>query len=710
MLRADRGSADPCAPGASTDSGASVASNLVDSEVAQAPPGWRVKAAAAAVRAASQASRATRIGSGSTIGGRIGLLLAPELLAALGAGRTVALVTGTNGKTTTTRLIVAAFGEDRVATNSAGANLPAGLAGALAGAPVGTPAVLEVDERYLGVATTALQPAVIALLNVSRDQLDRMSEVRMVAQRWREVLVHTDATVVANADDPLVVFAARGARRVVWVGAGGVWHDDAYHCPVCNSRLRFETDAAAAGATSWHCDCGFGRPQLDAYLDGERLVLADGTSYEIVLSLPGRFNRANAAVAAMTAHAIGIEIEDALAGAKHVDTVAGRYAIFRRDGRAVRLLLAKNPAGWAELIALLESSGEPLVVGINARGADGHDPSWLWDVEFERLQPRFVVATGERHLDLAVRLRHAELSHASLADQCEALRVAGDESVDYVGNYTAFQALRRELRRPARSRLGRATPVREAPAVRTRRDRASPLAVVVVHPDLLGTYGDAGNGRVLTNRARWRGFAAELHLARSDEPLPQSGDLYLLGGGEDGPQVRSAEVLAGGALRRAVDRGATVLAVCAGFQILGSTFPGTKGLAPGIGLIDAETRHTDEPRAVGEIVTDVDPDPSWPLAPGRLSGFENHQARTRLGPKARPLGAVRAGVGNGFGGVDGAVQGRVFATYLHGPVLARNPVLADLLLSLATGSELAPIDDEEEEALRNERLRRARLK
>ena len=204
----------------------------------------------------------------------------------------------------------------------------------------------------------------------------------------------------------------------------------------------------------------------------------------------------------MTARALGIDVSKALSAAKRVETVAGRYATFHHGGSTVRLLLAKNPAGWAELIALLEAGDEPLVVGINARAADGHDPSWLWDVEFERLHPRLVVATGERHRDLAVRLRHAELAHASVANQVEALAVAGGGAVDYVGNYTAFQILRRDLRDTQRRTGTALAPVREPKAVRPRRDRVSVLSVVVVHPDLLGTYGDAGNGRVLTNRAR----------------------------------------------------------------------------------------------------------------------------------------------------------------------------------------------------------------
>jgi lipid II isoglutaminyl synthase (glutamine-hydrolysing) len=682
----------------------SVASVSMATKASAESPSLRVRAARTALRAASRASQVTGLGSGSTIGGRIGLILAPDLLERLGAGRTVVLVTGTNGKTTTTRLIAEALGPDAVATNTAGANLPAGLAGGLARSPAGTPAVLEVDERYLGVAEAALHPAVIVVLNVSRDQLDRMSEVRMVAQRWHEVLSRTEATVVANADDPLVAFAARGAGRVVWVAAGGAWHADAYHCPVCDSRLRFH-------ASGWRCDCGFERPAVDAAVVGDRLELPDGTTAEIALSLPGRFNLANAALAAMAARALGVELGDALAAAQRVETVEGRYETIRRANTTARLLLAKNPAGWAELIGLLEGHESPLVVAINARAADGHDPSWLWDVEFERLRRRFVVASGERARDLAVRLRHAEISHATVSDQIDALGIPGPGVVDYIGNYTAFQSLRRAVRRgPARARARPAAPVREAPTVQPRRDRASTLGVVVVHPDLLGTYGDAGNARVLANRARWRGYPAELVLAPSDEPLPEGGDLYLLGGGEDGPQSHSAAVLSSGALERAVDAGATVLAVCAGFQIIGTSFPGSRGVERGLGLVDAQSLHTNDHRAVGEVVVDMTADAHWPLAPGRLSGFENHQARTRLGASARPLGAVRSGVGNGFDHVDGAVHGRVFATYLHGPVLARNPAFADLLLALALGEELPPLDDHEEQALHAERLSRSRLR
>jgi CobQ-like glutamine amidotransferase family enzyme len=235
---------------------------------------------------------------------------------------------------------------------------------------------------------------------------------------------------------------------------------------------------------------------------------------------------------------------------------------------------------------------------------------------------------------------------------------------------------------------------------------ASALTVVVVYPDLLGTYGDGGNGVVLARRAAWRGIGAELVESASDRPLP-AGHLYCLGGGEDGPQVQAAESLAAdGALARAVGSGAAVLAVCAGYQIAGRRFPDAGGRArPGLGLLDVATSKAAGRRAVGEVVAEpLDGGP----APGplpTLTGFENHGGVTMVGPGARPLARVTAGVGNGAGDrTEGAWAGRVVGTYLHGPVLARNPALADLLLSWAVGSALEPLDDAEERALRTERL------
>ncbi len=697
----------------------------------------RARLAGRASTALSAASRRLGLGGGSVIGGRVALLIAPDLLGTLAAGRRVALVTGTNGKTTTTRLLAAALGgAPAVATSTAGANLPPGLATALASAAPGAPAVLEVDEGYLGAVARSVHPEVVALLNLSRDQLDRVSEVRMVAGRWRDAL--GAATVIANADDPLVVWGAQGAAKVVWVAAGQLWRQDAVGCPACAGRIVFTDD-------DWSCSCGFRRPRPDAALVADALVTADGRRLPVRLVLPGRCNLANAAIAAVAAAALGVDEALALAAMASVTDVEGRFATVEWGATTVRLLLAKNPAGWAELLDLLEGGTDPVVIGINARIADGHDPSWLWDVPFERLAGRLVVATGERCRDLAVRLRHAGVPHLTVPDDLEALRAARSPYVEYVGNYTAFQTLRRHL--PSASASATATtaaplatpalatpafvpaapgmpvgvssvggPVKSRRRARGRSSGPSALRIVVVHPDLLGTYGDGGNGQVLAGRAVWRDIPVELVHALSDAPLPGGADVYCLGGGEDGPQVQSAERLRDGVLTGAVDAGAVVLAVCAGYQVIGHRFPGADGAPhPGVGLLDVATVKGPGRRAVGELSAEP-----IPVAPGHaggvhrsadpvvletLTGFENHGAVTMLGPDASPLARVLSGVGNGGGDhTEGARSGFVLGTYAHGPVLARNPSLADLLLAWATGSVPAPLEDVEEQVLRAERL------
>ncbi len=230
-----------------------------------------------------------------------------------------------------------------------------------------------------------------------------------------------------------------------------------------------------------------------------------------------------------------------------------------------------------------------------------------------------------------------------------------------------------------------------------------PVRVAVVFPDLLGTYGDGGNGLVLTRRAEWRGCDAQLLQAASDRPLPEA-DIYCLGGGEDGPQVRAARTLIEDeTLAARVSEGAVVLAVCAGFQVVGRTFAGADGEPhEGVGLLDIETVKGAGPRAVGEVVADVVGLPDLPV----LTGFENHGGRTARGASTVALGEVTAGVGNGDGS-EGAVAGHVVGTYLHGPVLARNPALADVLLSWALGEDALPLsslDDLGADSLREERL------
>lgn len=235
---------------------------------------------------------------------------------------------------------------------------------------------------------------------------------------------------------------------------------------------------------------------------------------------------------------------------------------------------------------------------------------------------------------------------------------------------------------------------------------ADPVAIALLYPELLGTYGDGGNAVVLAQRLRWRGIAAEIVDVHAGEPIPRSCQVYLMGGGEDAPQtLASHELRSSPALPDAVEAGSAVLAVCAGLQVLGNTFAGEDGVShEGLGLLDCQTHRDDGPRRVGEVVVAPDPDLGLP----DLTGYENHGGVTTLGPAARPLGKVVVGHGNDGGdGTEGIVTGKVVGTYLHGPVLARNPALADHLLSSVLGP-LDPLDEPEVLALRNERLHAAR--
>jgi CobQ-like glutamine amidotransferase family enzyme len=230
------------------------------------------------------------------------------------------------------------------------------------------------------------------------------------------------------------------------------------------------------------------------------------------------------------------------------------------------------------------------------------------------------------------------------------------------------------------------------------------LRIVHIYPTVLGLYGDRGNALVLRARAERRGIAAEIVTVAPGDAVPATGDVYLLGGGEDLAQTTAADLLrADGTLARVVERDTPLLAVCAGMQILGHSFAAASGVVPGLGLVDVTTRGG-ATRAVGELLVS---DLALPL--DDLTGYENHQGRTTVGPGARPLGRVVAGTGNGDG-TEGVVQGHVIGTYLHGPALARNPQLADLLLAWATGEAPTPLDDPLADALRAERLHAVRTR
>lgn len=403
----------------------------------------RTRAALGAGRVAAAASRRLGRGSGEVIGGKAALALAPDLLAELAAGRRSATVSGTNGKTTTTRLLAAAVGTTGpVASNAGGANMAAGVVTALSASPAPN-AVLEVDEMWLPRVAPTVRPVAALLLNLTRDQLDRSNETRRIAAMWRSLGATLPGTVaVANADDPLVVWAALGFDRQVWVGAGQRWTADATVCPRCAQLLLRDEGGA------WRCTgCDLARPvPTYAALDATTLSTPDG-EVGLHLALPGTVNAGNAATALAAAQTgFGVDPVAALAAMARVADVGGRYAVIDLAGRRARLLLAKNPAGWLEMLGLLdEAPVRPVVIHFNCRIADGRDPSWLWDVPLDRLGGRTVHVSGERAEDVVVRLTYAGVDavrHPTPAAAAAAAAPVGAE-LDVLATYTAFRELAR---------------------------------------------------------------------------------------------------------------------------------------------------------------------------------------------------------------------------------------------------------------------------
>ena len=415
------------------------------SRTAPHPAGLRLRLATAAGDAAAWVSRLTGRGSGASIRGQVLTRLAPDAFGDLLRGRRVLAVSGTNGKTTTTHLLAAAIraGLDeqanRLVTNADGANLHYGIASALSRAPRADIAVLETDERVVGDMIAQGRPKVLVFLNFSRDQLDRHHEIKALGRSWRLALERAGAegpTIVANASDPLVVWASGTASRVIWVETDTLWTADAALCPACGTVL---TRLRSDGRDRWDCPgCELTQPEADYRVDGGAIRLPDGRAVTPDLQVPGRFNLSNAACALAAAVEFGVDADIALAGMRTVTSPAGRYATARFGPTQARLLLAKNPAGWAEALPLAAS--DPVVLAIDSVAADGKDVSWLWDVEYEQLAGRHVIATGPRAQDLAVRLSYAGVEHSVVPDLAGALTAAAG-ATDVIATYTPFQRL-----------------------------------------------------------------------------------------------------------------------------------------------------------------------------------------------------------------------------------------------------------------------------
>jgi UDP-N-acetylmuramyl tripeptide synthase len=440
------------------------------------PAGARLALEIALARAAGRLSRATGRGGGTTLPGKLLAAIDADAVARLAAGLSegVALVSATNGKTTTASMVADILRPRvRLAHNRAGANLLSGVASALLEARDAQLAVLEVDEGALPDVASKLRPRALLLGNLFRDQLDRYGELEVVAERWREMLaaLPADARIVVNADDPLLAGIAEGRGGVLRFGLDDpavarerlAHAADSKYCRVCGALYTYEA-AYVGHLGAYACrSCGARRPELDVSARAISLQGLDGGSFELVapagtrrvrIALPGLYNVYNALGASSLALALGASLDEVEAGLGRFRAAFGRFERIRAGERTVLVLLVKNPAGANEAIRTLVAGGPPrvVVVALNDDIADGRDVSWIWDVDFEPLIEglEHLVASGARAEELALRFKYGGLAPDRI-DVVSDLSAALDRGLELVESggelavlptYTAMLSLR----------------------------------------------------------------------------------------------------------------------------------------------------------------------------------------------------------------------------------------------------------------------------
>jgi lipid II isoglutaminyl synthase (glutamine-hydrolysing) len=431
----------------------------------------------ALARAAGRLSRLAGRGGGTTLPGKLLATVDPEAVATLAARlpRGTALVSATNGKTTTTAMAAEILSSRiRLAHNSSGANLVSGVASTLLDSRGAELGLLEVDEGALPEVARRVRPRAVCLANLFRDQLDRYGELELVAERWRGAVRELPAgsVLVVNADDPQVGDLAQEHEPALRFGIDdprqarpSLQHAaDSKYCLHCGRP--YDYAAAYVGHLGdYRCPgCGHGRPPLDVIAREIELTGLEAASFELVtpegacriqLRLPGLYNVYNALAASALALALGTPLDEIAAGLGRAAPAFGRFERIAIDDRTLLVLLIKNPAGANEAIRTLVAGGAPRValVGLNDAIADGRDVSWIWDVDFEPLAQglQTLVASGERAAELALRFKYGGLDPARIEvvpdlagalDRSLALTPAGGELVA-LPTYTAMLALRK---------------------------------------------------------------------------------------------------------------------------------------------------------------------------------------------------------------------------------------------------------------------------
>lgn len=676
--------------------------------------------------------------------GKIALYVDPAIIGdmAYKVGKGSVIVVGTNGKTTVTNMLADALeaAGEKVICNRTGANLDSGVATSLLHAKPSDWGIFESDELWMSKILPFLKSDYVVLLNLFRDQLDRVGEIDKVQDSIVRALASSPSTVlIYNADDPLCTsIADKALNKTIPFGIAEDMQlpqntvSDAQMCQMCSGMLgyRFRQYGQLG---DFHCSqCDFGRHPL-AYAAQGITFTGEGLSFDVVAGparghveapYQGAYMVYNLLAVYTAAMQVGCPTDKLQTAIDNFAPDNGRLQHMQVRGRKVLLNLAKNPTGFNQNMKLVvQGEGRKAAAFfINDKEADGRDISWIWDVDFEELAQSdelVVFAGGIRGNDLQMRLKYAGID-ATLVQTAEDVMDAvaalpEDYQVYVIANYTALpavhdalEAMRDETPEESSAALakvaGAAAPGKSKPesaegiaadaAARLERFaqlpedlreslQERPLRIVHMFPDLLNLYGDGGNVRVLTKRCLWRGIPVQVQQMTHgmDVDLDQA-DIVFLGGGPDREQrLASTQLLAmADRLKAYVEQDGVVLAICGGYQILGRQWLLADETMEGLDIAGLVTKRSDKDRIIDNVVLDS------PLCSHPIVGYENHAGRTFLDEGQTPLGKVVNAEGHGNNdndGEDGVVYRNCIGTYLHGPALGKNPELPDLLIARA---------------------------
>ena len=673
---------------------------------------FRTRLAIRAAKICNSIIKKLNRGSGLTLPGKIAAAIDPHILEKMAAmiQKKIIVVMGTNGKTTTNAILwhtITSEGGTAV-INRTGSNMMNGIISALVlatdkkGRINEEYACIEVDENASKTVLPALKPDCILLTNISRDQLDRFGEVDLTRETVKNAISSVpEALLVVNCDDVISYsLALECPNRHVTYGISEQIFDESARseikesifCRKCGSKMNYEFFHYGQLGVYECPECGFKRcePQhtADSLIRTENTesFRIDGIPMKAVLN--NRYNIYNALSAYTALKEMNIEnggFADALAAFNFGNDREDRFIV---NGSRIWLQLAKNPIGFQQKVSAVvqDEKEKDVIILINDNYQDGRDISWLWDVDFQYLanaNAKTIYTTGSRRYDMALRLKYDGIGCKAITDLKQAiinLSKNGTGNIIIIVNYTGLYSTNHLLHELEKNG-GEAAPIEEDEVLPGTAPESQNRKLVIGHlyPDLLNLYGDRGNIQCMRKRLEWRGIDSEVRRFVSGDTIDFSGlDIILLGGGSD----REQELVCGYLRENKeefvnyVENGGAVLAVCGGYQLLGDYYRTPSEKIEGLGILDIFTEWEK-----GRLVSDIILESSRYTMP--VTGFENHGGRTFTG-KNEPFGKVKYGNGNRDNdGYEGAVYKNVIATYLHGPLLPKNPEVCDDLLKRA---------------------------